>query len=175
MCLGLKYWLIWKASLYSTKELAKDTHRDSEQCSLTRPSLPNLLMTSSRRKAENMWGAECGESDSETESFPVFASFSSHSQGCLNCQSYEYAGNLLRHDTLRRLSWLSLNEPFCGLQLCTTYIHIYLSIIISRDYRQQERRCVCTGFWWENLKERDHFGEPGVDGRIILRWLFHGL
>jgi hypothetical protein len=23
-----------------------------------------------------------------------------------------------------------------------------------------------------NLKERDHLGGPGVDGRIILRWIF---
>jgi len=23
-----------------------------------------------------------------------------------------------------------------------------------------------------NLKERDHLGEEGVDGRIILRWIF---
>ena len=23
------------------------------------------------------------------------------------------------------------------------------------------------GFWWGNLRERDHLGEPGVDGRII--------
>ena len=23
-----------------------------------------------------------------------------------------------------------------------------------------------------NLKERDHFGYPGVDGRIIFRWIF---
>ena len=30
----------------------------------------------------------------------------------------------------------------------------------------------CTGFWWGNLRERDYLGEPGVDGRIILRWIF---
>jgi hypothetical protein len=30
----------------------------------------------------------------------------------------------------------------------------------------------CTGFWWENLRERDHWGESGVDGRIIIRWIF---
>ena len=23
-----------------------------------------------------------------------------------------------------------------------------------------------------NLKERDHLGDPGLDGRIILRWIF---
>ena len=23
-----------------------------------------------------------------------------------------------------------------------------------------------------NLRERDHMGDPGIDGRIILRWIF---
>jgi hypothetical protein len=32
--------------------------------------------------------------------------------------------------------------------------------------------CGHTGFWWGNLKVRDHLGEPSVDGRIILRWIF---
>jgi len=31
---------------------------------------------------------------------------------------------------------------------------------------------VYTGFWWGNLKERDHFEDPGIGGRIILRWIF---
>ena len=31
---------------------------------------------------------------------------------------------------------------------------------------------VCTGFQWGNPRERGHWGEPDVDGRIILRWIF---
>jgi len=31
---------------------------------------------------------------------------------------------------------------------------------------------VYTGLWWENLRERNHFGDPGVDGRRILRCNF---
>jgi hypothetical protein len=29
-----------------------------------------------------------------------------------------------------------------------------------------------AGFWWGNLRERDHLEESGMDGRIILRWIF---
>jgi hypothetical protein len=42
-------------------------------------------------------------------------------------------------------------------------------------------RDVRTRFWWEDLREGDHLGDPGVDGRIILKWIFkkwdggHGL
>jgi hypothetical protein len=28
------------------------------------------------------------------------------------------------------------------------------------------------GVWWENLRERDHLEDSGVDGRMILRWIF---
>ena len=26
-----------------------------------------------------------------------------------------------------------------------------------------------TGFWWGNLREREHLGDPGVNGSIVLR------
>jgi len=38
--------------------------------------------------------------------------------------------------------------------------------------RMGETRGVYTGFWWGNMRERDHLGDPGVDGRIILKWIF---
>jgi hypothetical protein len=31
---------------------------------------------------------------------------------------------------------------------------------------------VHTGFWWRDLRERDHLEDLGVDGRIILKWIF---
>ena len=40
---------------------------------------------------------------------------------------------------------------------------------------------VHTGFWWGNLRKRDHLEDPGVEERILLRWIFgewdggHGL
>ena len=34
------------------------------------------------------------------------------------------------------------------------------------------RRGMHTGFWWGNLREGDHFEDPGLDGRVILKWIF---
>jgi hypothetical protein len=58
--------------------------------------------------------------------------------------------------------------------------HLYSSpntvwMIISRRMRWAGhlhgwgRREACRGFWWGNPNERDQRGDPGIDGRIILR------
>jgi hypothetical protein len=35
----------------------------------------------------------------------------------------------------------------------------------------REVRCI-QGFGGETYKERDHLEDPGIDGRIIFRWIF---
>jgi hypothetical protein len=32
-----------------------------------------------------------------------------------------------------------------------------------------------TGFWWGNLRERDHLEDTSVHERITLRWIFRKL
>ena len=35
------------------------------------------------------------------------------------------------------------------------------------------KRSVCRD-WWVNLRKRDLLGDPDVDVKIILRWIFRG-
>jgi hypothetical protein len=42
----------------------------------------------------------------------------------------------------------------------------------ARYVARMGRREACIGFWWGNPRERDHWGDPGVDRRIILGWIF---
>ena len=35
-----------------------------------------------------------------------------------------------------------------------------------------ERKGVYGVFLGGNMKEKDHLGDPNVDGRIVLRWIF---
>jgi len=36
----------------------------------------------------------------------------------------------------------------------------------------RETEEVRTGFWWEDLTERDHLEDLGLNGRIILKLIF---
>jgi hypothetical protein len=47
-----------------------------------------------------------------------------------------------------------------------------LPVIYSRSVAQYGGRAeVYTGLWWGILRERNLLEDPGVDGRIILRWI----
>jgi hypothetical protein len=61
--------------------------------------------------------------------------------------------------------------------------YLYSSPTIVREIKSRRMRWAghvervgrgeaCIWFWWGNMRERDHWGDPGVDGRILLRWVF---
>jgi hypothetical protein len=71
---------------------------------------------------------------------------------------------------LRRLHNEELNDLYCSPNI--------FRVIKSRRIgwvghvtRMGESR-MYKGFWWGNLRERDHLEDAGVDGRIILSWVF---
>jgi hypothetical protein len=79
-----------------------------------------------------------------------------------------------RRDEVTR-EWRKLhNEELNGLYSLPKFVRV----IKSRRMRWaghvagMGRGEVCTVFWWGNLRERDRWGDPGVDGRIMLGWIF---
>jgi hypothetical protein len=53
------------------------------------------------------------------------------------------------------------------------YVVFFDSNIVTAGVYGEGKRV--QRFWWGNLRERDHLGDPDVDGRIILRWIFRKL
>jgi len=49
---------------------------------------------------------------------------------------------------------------------------LFFLTIIPDGRRIWGRIEVCTGCWWGSLRERAHWGDQDIDGRIILRWIF---
>jgi hypothetical protein len=78
-----------------------------------------------------------------------------------------------RHEVTRE--WRKLhNEELNDLYSSLTIVRV----MKSRRMRWAEHVArmgqgeACTGFWWGNLRERDHWGDPDLDERIIIRRIF---
>jgi hypothetical protein len=56
-----------------------------------------------------------------------------------------------------------------------SYLAFSIRVKIRIMWRVWGRREMCTGCWWVSLRERDHWGDQDVNGRIILRWTFRKL
>jgi hypothetical protein len=71
--------------------------------------------------------------------------------------------------------WRKLyNEELHDLYSSPNIVRVIKSIRMScvGHVALMGRREVCTGCWWGNLRERGQWGDPGVGGIIILRWMF---
>jgi hypothetical protein len=69
----------------------------------------------------------------------------------------------------KKLNNEELNDLYCSSSIVWV---IKLRIKWVGHVAHMGRGETHTGFWWGNLRERDHLEEPGIDGRIILRWIF---
>jgi len=68
--------------------------------------------------------------------------------------------------------WRKLhNEELNDLYSSPTIVRVIKSRRIRWSGHVVRRGEVYTGFWWRKLRERDHMGDSGVDGRIIFRWV----
>jgi hypothetical protein len=70
----------------------------------------------------------------------------------------------------RKLHNEELNDPYCSpnnLRVTKSRRMCWAGHVACKGTEE-----VYTGFLWGNLRERDHLGDPGLDGRIIIRQIF---
>jgi hypothetical protein len=89
-----------------------------------------------------------------------------------NCQIRTFTFSSLNTVTGK---WRKLhNEELHDLYSSPNIVRVIKSIRMrwAGHVARMGRRGVCIGFWLKNQRERDHWGDPGEDGRIILGWIF---
>jgi hypothetical protein len=72
-------------------------------------------------------------------------------------------------------AWRKLhNEELNNLYSLPNIVQLVKSrrIEMGRMWREWGRKEGCTRCWWGNLRERRCWGDPDVEGTIILRWMF---
>ena len=94
-----------------------------------------------------MWGSTAGINSKEKEKTHVPAGNRVRTSLLLGCLTLYSSPNIVRVIKLRRIRWAG---------------HVA---------RMGEERG-CIGSWWGNRREGEHWGDLGVDGWIILGWLY---
>ena len=63
------------------------------------------------------------------------------------------------------------NEELNGLYYSQNIIWVIKSRrkVLAGRVARMDRGEVYIGCWWENVRERDHLEDPGVDGRTMLK------
>jgi hypothetical protein len=62
------------------------------------------------------------------------------------------------------------NEELCVIHSSPNIVRVIkLRRSCAGNVARLGRGEACMGFWWGNLRERDHWGDPGIGRRIILR------
>jgi hypothetical protein len=66
------------------------------------------------------------------------------------------------------------NEELCDLDSSPNVIQVTSSRRMSwvGHVAHMGSGDVHTGFWWGDLREKDQLEELGIDGRVILKWIF---